>query len=82
MEDTRRIQFSLCSRKKPTNFGSQRMVCEPFADGAAQVRSPVHTYAHLVREPFANGSQTIWRTRIYETLEFEFGNTLTQFQGK
>ncbi len=29
------------------------MVCEPFADGAAQVRSPIHTLApHLVRKPF------------------------------
>ncbi len=50
--DTRRIQFSLYSGKKPTNFGSQQTVCELFADGAAQVRSPIHTYAHLVCEPF------------------------------
>ncbi len=28
------------------------MVCELFADGVAQVCSPIHTYAHLVREPF------------------------------
>ncbi len=48
----RRIQFSLCSHKKPTNFGLRRMVWEPFADSAAQVHSPIHTYTHLVREPF------------------------------
>ncbi len=38
--------------KKLTNFDSRRMVCEPFADSAAQVCSPIHIYAHLVREPF------------------------------
>ncbi len=58
-KDTRRTQFSLCSRKKLTNFGLQQTVCEPFADGAAQVRSSVHTYAHLVREPFG--------ARVYKT---------------
>ncbi len=52
--------------QKPTNFGLQQTVCEPFADGAAQVRSPVHTYAHLVCEPFASGSWTIRRARVYE----------------
>ncbi len=34
------------------------MVCEPVADGAAQVRSPVHTYACI-----------IWRACVYEALE-------------
>ncbi len=29
-------------------------MCEPFADSAAQVCSPIHTYAHLVCEWFAN----------------------------
>ncbi len=29
-KDTQRIQFSLCLRKKRTNFGLRRMVCEPF----------------------------------------------------
>ncbi len=38
--------------QKPTNFGLWRTVCEPFADCAAQVRSPIHTYAHLVGGPF------------------------------
>ncbi len=28
------------------------MVDEPFAYGTVQVRSLVHAYAHLVREPF------------------------------
>ncbi len=55
-KDSRRIQLSLCSWKKPTNFGSQRTVCELFGDDAAQVRSPIHTYTHLVRERFANHS--------------------------
>ncbi len=36
------------------------MVCKLFTDGAAQVRSPVHTYAHLVREPFG----TLLYTRL------------------
>ncbi len=52
-KDIWRIQFSLCSRKEPTNFSSQWTVCEPFAEDAAQVRSPVHTYLHLVREWFS-----------------------------
>ncbi len=51
-KDTWRIQFSFCSHKKPTNFGLRWMVCKPFADGAAQVRSPIHPYAHLFCEPF------------------------------
>ncbi len=51
-KNTRRIPFSLCLRKKPTNFSSQQTVCEPFPDSAAQVPSPVHTYAHLIRAPF------------------------------
>ncbi len=42
-KNTRHIQFSLCLRKKPTYFSSWRMVYKLFADGAAQVRSPVHT---------------------------------------
>ncbi len=53
-KDTQRIQFSLCSRKKPTNFGSWRTVGEPFVDGTAQVCSPIHTYALLVCEWFVN----------------------------
>ncbi len=62
-KDTRRMQRtpvasnSLCVRaknKKPTNFSSLRMVCEPFTDSAAQVCSPVYTYSHLVRKWFAN----------------------------
>ncbi len=57
---TRRIQFYLCSQKKLTNFGSQRMVCELFADGAAQVRSLVYTDANLVRKPCA-----LMYTRLY-----------------
>ncbi len=61
------IQFSLCSRKKPTNFSSRQMVCEPFADGAVQVHSPIHIYAHLVREPFANHSACTGNiTQTYE----------------
>ncbi len=65
-KDIRRIQFALCSRKKPTNFGLRRMVCEPFADGSAQVRSPIHTYVHLVRKPFVSGLRTIRRARVYK----------------
>ncbi len=42
------------------------MVYEPFVDGVAQVRSPIHTYAHLVRELFASGLRTIWCIRVYE----------------
>ncbi len=41
--------------QKPTNFGSWRMVGEPFANSAAQVCSPIYTYVHLVCEPFASG---------------------------
>ncbi len=44
------------------------MLYELFADGAAQVRSLVHTYAHLVRKPFASGSQTMWHAHVYEAL--------------
>ncbi len=40
-----------------------------YALGAVQVRSPIHTYAHLVRKPFASGLQTIRRTRVYEALQ-------------
>ncbi len=69
-KDTRHIQFSLCSHKRPTNFGSRWMVCEPFADGAAQVCSPIHTYRNLVRKPFASGLRTIRRARVYEALYF------------
>ncbi len=75
-KDTWRIQFSLCLRKKWTNFDSHRMVCELFADGTAQVRSPVHTYAHLVWEPFTSGSRTIRRASVYENL-----HVCTQFKG-
>ncbi len=51
------------------------MVCKPFADGAAQVHSPVHTYAHLVREPFVSGSRTIQHTRVYEALSRSHSGT-------
>ncbi len=65
------IQFSLCSCKKPTNFSLRWMVCELFANGAAQVRSPIHTYGHLVREQFANYSARLCirdftRTPVWE----------------
>ncbi len=78
----RRIQFSLCSCKKPSHFGSQRMVCEPFANGAVYVCSPVHIYTHLVREPFASSLRTIWRARVYEAyLNFiKLSNTPTIFR--
>ncbi len=55
--------------QKPTNFGSRRTVCELFVDGAAQVRSLIHTYAYLVHEPFTSGLQTIRRAHIYKALE-------------
>ncbi len=43
-QDTWCTQFPLCLRKKPTNFGSWRIVCEPFANSTAQVRIPsTHT---------------------------------------
>ncbi len=42
-------QFPLFSHKNWTNFGSWQMVWEMFTDGAAQVRSSLHTYVHLVR---------------------------------
>ncbi len=61
----------LCSHKKLTNFGSQRTVCKPFVDGAAQVCSTVHTYAHLFRKLFASGLRTIQRTRVYEALHWK-----------
>ncbi len=54
--------------KKLTNFGLQRTVCKPFADSAAQVRSPVRTYAHLVRKLFPSSSRTIRCARVYEAL--------------
>ncbi len=38
------------------------MVCEPIADGTAQVRSHIHTYTHLVYEWFVNHS----RAHVYE----------------
>ncbi len=44
------------------------MVSEPFADGTTQIRSSIHTYVHLVREPFASGSQTIRHACVYEAL--------------
>ncbi len=70
MEKTPGTSSSLCVRaKKPTNFGLWRMVCKPFVDNTAQVRSPVHTYAHLVRKPFASGLRTILRTCVYEALD-------------
>ncbi len=51
-KDTLHFQSSLCLWKNPTNFRLHRTVCEPFADGSTQVRSPIPTYAHLVSEPF------------------------------
>ncbi len=57
-----RASSSFCVRaKKPTNFDSWWMVCEPFTDGAVQVRSPVYTYMHLVCEPFG----ALVYTRLY-----------------
>ncbi len=47
------------------------MVCKPSADGAAQVRSPTHTYTHLVREPFTSGLWTIQHICVYKALEAE-----------
>ncbi len=44
------------------------MVCEPFVDGAVRVRSPIHTYAHLVRKLFTSGLRAIQRARVYEAL--------------
>ncbi len=35
--------------KKTDKFWLRQTLCEPFADGAAHVSSPIHTYAHLVR---------------------------------
>ncbi len=64
----RHIQISLCLGKKLTNFDLWRMVCEPFADSAAQVCSPVHTHEHLVRDLFASGSQIIQHACVYEAL--------------
>ncbi len=60
-KDTQHIQFSLCSRKKLTNFSSRQTVCEPFVDGAAQVCSPIHKYSHLVCKPF----DTLVYMRLY-----------------
>ncbi len=77
---TRCIQFSLCSRKKPTNFSSWRIVCEPFTDGAAQIRSPIHTYAHLIREWFVNHSARlcVWgfRFRVAFSMSWPFSCNL------
>ncbi len=68
-KDTRHIQFSLCSHTNPTNFGLRRTVYKPFADGAVQVCSPIHTYAHLVCKQFASSLWTIWRARVYKGLD-------------
>ncbi len=68
-KDNRRIQFSLCSHKKPTNFSLWRKVCEPFVDGAAQVHSPVHIYTHLVCKLFVSSSLTIRCAPVYEVLD-------------
>ncbi len=46
-------------------FGLWKTVCKPFADGTAQVQNPIHTYVHLVCEPFANGSHVC----VYRLLE-------------
>ncbi len=59
---------SLCVHaKKRTNIGLWRMVCEPFANGAAQVHSPVHTYAHLVHE-------LLVANRLSQTVRERFAN--------
>ncbi len=63
---------------KPTNFGLWRTVCEPFADAAAGVRRPVHTYMHLVREPFASSLRTIWCAHVYEARYIH--SPLSEFQ--
>ncbi len=53
MERTPDASSSLCVHaKKMTNFSSRQTVCKLFADSAAHVRSPIHTYAHLVYELF------------------------------
>ncbi len=51
----------VCAQKM-TNFVLWRMVYEPFTDGVAQVCSPIHTYAHLVREPFGTHQYTGLKT--------------------
>ncbi len=56
---------SLCVRTKNRQISVRG---EWFADGAAQVRSPIHTYAHLVCEPFASDLRNIRRARVYEAL--------------
>ncbi len=64
MERTPSVSIFFVFAPKLTNFGSRRTVCEPFADGTAQVCSPVHTYAHLVREPFG----TLMYTMLYRSV--------------
>ncbi len=51
-------QFPLYSSKKPTNFSLRHTVCELFEYDAAHVRSPIHTYVHLVCEPFGSHACT------------------------
>ncbi len=58
------------------------MLCESFADGAAQVCSPIHTYLHLVREPLASGLQTIRRARVYEALKSLLNELFTKKIGR
>ncbi len=48
-QDIQRSQFPLCLSKKLTNFSLRRMICEPFADGVAQVHNHVYTYTYVVR---------------------------------
>ncbi len=63
MERTPGASSSLCVRTKNLQI---LVHGKPFADGAAQVRSPIHTYAHLFWELFASGSRTIRRACVYE----------------
>ncbi len=72
-QDTRRNSFLLCLSKTPTNFGSWRIVCEPFADVAAHICSPDHTCAHLVWEPF--GSHACTRPKSTFTRETQIAAT-------
>ncbi len=51
--------------QKPTNFGLQWRVCEPFVDGATHVHSPIYIYTHLACKPFVNGLWTVWSIRVY-----------------
>ncbi len=65
MERTPGASSSLCVHAKNCQILVRG---KPFGDGAARVRSPVHTYAHLVHKPFMSGLQTIRCIRVYEAL--------------